>query len=271
MSYIRQSAFEHRFWLQVMGDHAIFMLHTLSPTETEYIQKVQYFIQCYDQLLEQARRMDQATAEQWKELARHAHGLTEQFRGLKLEMISDHLECDINIGLPPSFLNHMVNELEEYLRVLQYLVRGEQVPYFHPVHHHNVWLLDAAGHAAAVQAELDPTEKKWAESAEAFEKTFEDFYIKAQEMAGFLRARHDLFPALQQFNKETSLEIALFYNFLKELEEMRLECRKLGTLMPLMADHMAREECYYLIKLHEIDPENVKKTTCDPTQPRVKV
>ena len=38
--------------------------------------------------------------------------------------------------------------------------------------------------------------------------------------------------------------------------------------MPLMADHMVREECYYLLKLHEVDPESVRLADCDPTKPR---
>lgn len=32
--------FEHRFWLQVLGDHARFIFDTLSPQETEEIRKV---------------------------------------------------------------------------------------------------------------------------------------------------------------------------------------------------------------------------------------
>jgi len=269
LSYPKTSFFEHRFWLQILGDHARFIFHTLSPSEAENIQKAHHFLQLSDHLLEQARKMEAASTEKWMELSHHAYALAEQFRFFKLTLISDHLECKVKIGLPPTFINHMVNEIEEYMRLLQYLVRGEISPKLHPVHHHNLWLLDAIGHAASIQSELDPTEKKLAETAKNFEQTFQSFYLKAREMAGFIRARQDLFPALQTFNKEASLEIELFYCFLRELEEMRLECTHLGTLMPLMADHMAREECYYLIKLHEIDPDNVKLTSCDPTQPRV--
>jgi hypothetical protein len=36
-----------------------------------------------------------------------------------------------------------------------------------------------------------------------------------------------------------------------------------------MADHMAREECYYLMKLAE-STEVVKAPYCDPTKPRTK-
>jgi hypothetical protein len=268
LDFCKMSLFEHRFWLQILGDHARFIFETLSPNEAENIHLAHHFIQSSDHLLEQARKMDAAPKEKWMELAHHAYGLADQLRNYKLKLISDLLDCEVKIGLPPTFINHMVNEVEEYMRVLSYLVRGEPSPKLHPVHHHNLWLLDAAGHAAALQSELDPVEKKLAKQAKEFEKTFEHFYIKAKEMAGFIRARQDLFPALQQFNKETSLEIDLFYCFLQELEEMRLDCRALGTLMPLMADHMAREECYYLLKLHEVDPENVKISSCDPTKPR---
>ncbi|GAB6889346.1 DUF2935 domain-containing protein [Geobacillus stearothermophilus] len=40
-----------------------------------------------------------------------------------------------------------------------------------------------------------------------------------------------------------------------------------GMQSPLMADHMAREECYYLQKLAETTGE-VKAPACDPTKPR---
>lgn len=53
-----------------------------------------------------------------------------------------------------------------------------------------------------------------------------------------------------------------------ELEELELNNQALGTFAPLMADHMSREECYYLKKLAEsvkLDPPD-----CDPAMPRLK-
>ena len=58
-------------------------------------------------------------------------------------------------------------------------------------------------------------------------------------------------------------------SFLKEIEEMRISKRALGTLMPLMADHMFREECYYLTQFSM--KTNVSKPPCDPTAPRLEV
>lgn len=269
MDYREVNDFEHRFWLQILGDHARFILDSLAPSETETIQETHQFLQHFDHLLEEARKMQGASNERWLELSQQAQPLAEHFRQFKLKLINRQLDCKIKIGLSPTFINHMVNEIEEYLRILTFLSQGQVPPLVHPVHHHNLWLLDAAGHAATIESEVDPTEKKIAKQAQEFEQSFEQFFIKAKEMTGFIRARQDLFPALQRFNQEASLEIKLFYNFLEELEEMKLDCRSLGSLLPLMVDHMSREECYYLIKLHEVDPKNVVASPCDPTKPRI--
>lgn len=62
------------------------------------------------------------------------------------------------------------------------------------------------------------------------------------------------------------MEMKLFQIFLHELEEMRMNNELLGVLTPLMADHMSREECYYLMKLSEVS--DVKTPDCYPTRPR---
>jgi hypothetical protein len=59
-----------------------------------------------------------------------------------------------------------------------------------------------------------------------------------------------------------------FKEFLEQIKSERLTARLLGTLMPLMADHMAREECYYLTKLSE-SAKGVRKPDCDPARQRI--
>ncbi|WP_391207155.1 DUF2935 domain-containing protein [Psychrobacillus sp. L4] len=76
--------------------------------------------------------------------------------------------------------------------------------------------------------------KKLKEKEQQFIKDWEDFYLKAIELAGFLRANVERFPALDKFHGDI------------ELEEMNIKNEALGTFIPLMADHMAREETYFL-------------------------
>lgn len=201
------------------------------------------------------------------QLNQQAYQQANEIRKFKLELIKEHLIGHISIHLTPGFINHMVNEVEEYIRVLEYLTTGKVPPISHEVHHHLLWLMDAAGHAGAINDTLDGSEQKLKKKTHEFTKTFNDFYLKAVEMAGFLRTYVQEFPALERFNHQAEIEMKVFKEFLRELEELELQGAVLDTFSALMADHMAREECYYLIKLAESSGLEMPK--CDPTKPRV--
>lgn len=261
----RSSAlFEHRFWLQVLGDHSRMLLDQLSPKEQKEVKKAQYFIPIFDQLLNQARQ--DLPDKELQALTNSAKKYAEEIRQFKLHLIRRHLTEKIAIGFPPTFINHMVNEVEEYLRILEFLIKGTVPPPMHPIHHHLVWLLDAAGHSAGIAGDLDMVEKKLKKQSEKFSMTFEQLYIKAVEVAGYMRTSLQSFPALNRFNQEVEVEILVFQQFLRELEAMELQQTVLSTLAPLMLDHMAREECYYLTKLAQVNA--APPPPCDPTKPR---
>ncbi|UUZ80033.1 DUF2935 domain-containing protein [Paenibacillus sp. P26] len=231
MSYPASALFEHRFWLQVLGDHARFIREALSTREQEEVERAKAFVHVMDALLERARSAPEGEA--LRSLNQEADQRAKELRDFKLHLLRRHLIGTISIGLPPTFLSHMVNELEEYLRVLGYLLSGQPAPVFHDVHHHLVWPQDAYGHAASIASDLDMTEKRLIEMAQTFDQHFRDFYLKAVELAGYLRTNLKQFPALTRFNKEVELEMVLFRQFLHELEELRMGKEALGTLSPL--------------------------------------
>jgi hypothetical protein len=264
-AYEQDALQEHRFWLQILGDHARFILSSLGSMELAEIKAATFFKQVFDQLLEQSRR--DLSGKELMQLSEHANQYARQMRAFKLDLMREHLMGTITISLTPTFINHMVNELDEYLRILAALLTDNTTPLNHPVHHHLLWLLDATGHAETIAMTLDPTEKKLIHASDDFAKCFSEFYMKAVEMAGYLRTNLEQFPALHRFNKQVELEMLLFQEFLRELEEMELSVEVLGSFTPLMADHMFREECYYLTKLAQVT--EVKKPNCNPANPRV--
>ncbi|HEU4965675.1 MAG TPA: DUF2935 domain-containing protein [Bacilli bacterium] len=263
-TYVEAALFEHRFWLQILGDHCRFIKGSLSVTEEEELQRVLMLQHVFDTYLERARR--HLSPAEVQALSRDALQAAQELRTFKLHLLTRHLSGKIMLHLSPTFLNHMVNELEEYLRLLDSLVQGELPPRFHAVHHHLLWLPDASGHAGAVHDMTDAVEKDVRKKAQEFTKLFDELYFKSIEVANYMRTHLRDFPALARLNAQSALEIAVFQNFLREVEEMRVTDELLGTLTVLMADHMAREECYYLTKLAQVsavdDPE------CDPTRPR---
>ncbi|ANB56229.1 hypothetical protein GFC29_909 [Anoxybacillus sp. B7M1] len=256
-----KARFEHRFWLQVLGDHARFIYEALAPVEKEDIATAYQFIQAFDRLL------GKTDSENWSQLTLAAEAEALRLREFKLHLIRKHLLGQIKIHLSPTFLNHMVNELEEYLRLLSYFKANQMPPVSHELHHHLIWLLDAAGHAGIISSNLDDVEKSLKKKSKKYQKNFEAFYLKAVELTGYLRTNLSSFPALKKMNSDAALEIKLFQQFLQELEELELSAQALGTFTALMADHMFREECYYLMKLAE--SADLESPHCDPAKPRI--
>lgn len=261
----QEAIFEHQFWLQILGDHSRFLYNTLSPGEKNDIETAGQFIRIFDQLLEQSRQL--VDTSQLMELSKLAHQYSLNLRTFKLDLLERRLLGKVAIGLIPTFLNHMVNELEEYIRILDELIQGKPVPRYHAFHHDLLWLPDAAGHAASIAMDLDVVEQRLIKQSDAFEQHFNEFFLKAVELTGYLRTLNKQYPSIVQFHKDVNLEMIIFMKFLTEIEEMGLSERLLSRLNPLVPDHMFREECYYLMKLAqsgEITPPD-----CNPAKPRV--
>ncbi|MFC7685578.1 DUF2935 domain-containing protein [Ureibacillus sp. GCM10028918] len=244
--FFESAVFEHQFWLRILGDHSRFIHDSLYPSEQEDIAKATQFIQVFDYLYNDLNQQDESTILSYTNQVEEP---VNQLKAFKLSIIGRHITGEMKIHLTPSFVNHMVNELEEYQRIISYLKLGKVPPIFHELHHHLLWLIDASGHAGAINDRLDGVERRLKEKSQTFTKHFDHFYLKAVELTGFLRTNIHKFPALAKFNKDVELEMNLFKTFLNELEEMELNAESLGIFSALMADHMAREEQYYLMKL----------------------
>lgn len=263
-NFLNDALLENRFWLQVLGDHARFILNDLSPTETIKIQKAAYFIRVFDEVLEQARKP--LDIEALKEVTKKGLEYAKEIREFKLQIIEEHIIGKIKIGLPPTFLNHMVNEVEEYITVAEGIL-DNKIPRMNPLYHHLLWLPDATGHSFAIADNLDSTERKLRDMAMAFAMRFEDLYIKADEYEGYTRTSVKDFPALARLNEQVNEKIKMFMEFLMDVKELRVSKAALGTIMPLILDHMYREECYYLIKLSEVS--RIPQPDCNPAKPRL--
>jgi Domain of unknown function (DUF2935) len=248
-TFQEEALYELHFWLQILENHSQFIHDSLAPNERENIETANSFKEWFAQSF--AVSKEPVNEQQLYWLLEQTKNASEEIRNFKLQLLKDQLVGTIHISLTPTFINHMVNEVEEAIRLFSYLEEGQKPPAVHPLHHDLLWLLDAAGHAGAIDANLDLVEKQLKKDSRDFTKEWEDFYLKAVELAGFLRTNVTKFPALDRFHDDIQLEMELFKTFLRELEEMGLKKESLGTLTPLMADHMAREESYYLLKLAE--------------------
>lgn len=257
---------EHNFWLQVLGDHSRFILNALSPRETYFIKQAIRFIDLFDDLLKESTKP--IIDEKLHDLNYKAYSAAMEIRELKLNILSKQIEEKININIPPTFINHMINELEEYICILNDLIKGN-ISITTDIHLHMLWLPDGVGHADSIASTLDMTQKELIKKSKEYSKLFTDLYLAILEYRGYTRTGICEFPALHKLNTDASYVMSCFKKFLKELEVGILEKEILATLSPLMTDHMFREECYYLTKLAMV--AGTKNPECDPTKPRIKV
>ncbi|TYP77453.1 DUF2935 domain-containing protein [Paenibacillus methanolicus] len=260
-----QAWFEHQFWLQILGDHARFILGALSSNEKRDIEQAESFKILFDDLLAQAR--ENGTGHSLEAISVEAYEAVTDLRKFKLDLLDHRLLNQVQLAMSPTFLNHMVNELDEYAKILQELLKGNNVPIYHPLHHDLLWLPDAAGHAAVIAIDLDPVEKRLMQKSMEFEKHFEQFYLKAIELTGYLRTMKKSYPSISKFHRDIEMEMNIFQAFLQEVEQLDLSAELLSRINPLIPDHMFREECYYLIKLAQSGA--FPPPSCNPAKPRI--
>jgi len=262
---LENTLMEHQFWLQIMGDHARFIFFSLYPKETMHLQRSQDFIISFDKILEHI--INTSDSNELDIITGQIYQLILQFREYKLFLLSLMLNSNVKIHLPPSIVNDMVNELDEYITIL-HLIQSKKQILFHPIHYHLIWLTDAIGHAATISASLDLAEKELIHELDLYEIQFSNLLLKASNMKGYLRTGLENFPSLNQLNRQAETLVSSFKYLLEDLRDLRMDGQILGNLSPLMADHMAREECYYLLNLSQTAGLK-KRSDCDPTRPRI--
>lgn len=258
--------FEHRFWLQILGDHSRFILNALAPSEEGFIKKANMFKIRFDKLLERSRSV--LTQENLNKLTIDSFDAANELRQFKLNILSNQIVNQIAFNLPPTFVNHMINELEEYLYILSHYINNTQLP-SNALHLHLLWLPDGAGHASYISSAVDMTEKDLIKMANIFSKYFENLYLKAIEFKGYTRTKLYDFPALNILNEDANMRMINFEEFLEKLKDGISQNEILGILNVLVPDHMFREECYYQIKLSKVS--SIVPPRCDPARPRVNV
>lgn len=265
--YAAASRFEHLFWLRIMRDHSGFLSGALPCSATDFRQQADCFTREFEGLLRQAFDLSDSPDPKWISLACGVQSAVESFGTFKLNLLAMSLRREIVLGLTPTFLNHMVNELEDYLMILHFLSKGQVPVAKNPVPLHLLWLKDGQGHAAYLACGLDYTDNDLIEEARHFEETFQTQHSEAVEYRGFLRTCLDLFPSLQRFNCRAAETMQDFHDYLENLSDLLREKKIKGTLEVPVVNHMMREECYYLHKLYLADPQSVSEPKCDPTRP----
>ncbi|MGE5629500.1 MAG: DUF2935 domain-containing protein [Caulobacteraceae bacterium] len=255
--FIRRSIYENTFWLQILQDHSRFMLTYFSHTEKADIAETQMFLEKLGEQYEKVRSSrDQISEGEMEEINDESHSLAFEFVGYQQHLLDRKLVYDVILNMSPDLLEHMIREGSEFIRQLEQ-IKAELEPdrVRHAMHQNKLWISDAAAHAALIKCSLDETEKELSKRAEGFETDFQDLFIKSYELKKMLRPAYKDIPAVAFLNEQNMCKIKAFLTYLDMIKELVEEKKVLSELIPLIPDHMIREEHYYINKLKEAHPE----------------
>jgi hypothetical protein len=155
------------FWVTVMRDHTDFFLRGLSGKEEELIKNTEYFKDSWNSIEnELSKIMDKTIQSLSPTLINNIYSTLVDFINFKEYLLKQSLICKIEINIPPTFLNHTINEANEFYRELDILHTNTRLNATEEnTHLHKIWLLDNYGHADSIDFGLDFSEKELKEEA----------------------------------------------------------------------------------------------------------
>lgn len=248
--------FEYAFWLQILGDHATFIDEALASTETKDLATAKTLRRLSDELRARLVRNE--------DIKQAVISFVADVKLFKREILARQIAGKIKINMTPTVVNHMLNELEEFEQIVTGRMPCSKIPKDSALRYHKLWLTDSAGHSEWLMKLMDPTslqdlepegKKSFYHKLKSFKKCFHKMHGITDEFMGYIRTGLFTFPALDKLNADAALKAQLFTNLLEELKEMFGQKALLGSVTPLLVDHMIREECYYLFKLLRYMPK----------------
>ena len=255
---------EHRFWLQIFGDKARFILNDLSPNDTEKIAESREFIDLFDDLLGQAR---QALSEGRLDiLNRHAFRAAQDFRKFILHIILLQISGNPIISMAPAILNVYVNETEQYMNILASFMENEENMY-NSITESITWMMNLYMGTVRIEQSIGISFVEFSVQARNYAHDFLILYLRAYIMKGFLRTGAKNLPALDQLNDDVQKKITEYAEFIVKLINLSKKRQFFGRITLLDLDSTYRQLCYFMTRLSAVS--RIKAPVCDPASPRL--
>lgn len=249
---------EHLFWLEVLQDHAYFVRDHLAVTEKDYIETAHRYIQLFQDLLNQLNRLSPTVQSQdaaQVEFSKNALTVAQGYYEFEGALQSLRIDNKVNLNLSPTYLNGTLAENREYLRILSYLVKGNEPTPLGLVDLMDLWLEDQLGHAVLFQNMLDPIEIGASRQADVYISNYQAFIVQNHHIKGYLKFKQPGFARQREFAStvgRVTLEMSqLIYTMVHKYRENKL----LNKTTLRFLEHHFPETCYFIKKLSYYAPE----------------
>ena len=249
---------EHLFWLEILQDHAIFVRDHLSVIERKEISIAEGFNQSFQGLLNNLKQMNPTlsyTSSDMTAFAKQAYAVSYEYYRFEGQMQNLRIKNEINLNLSPTYLNGTLNENQEYLRLLSYLVNGQQPVRQRLDHLLDLWLEDQLGHIILLRNLIDPIELSVERQSDLYAQRFQMFILQNHHVKGFLRFTEQGFPRQTELALEVGKTVIEMNQYIRSVVEKYKGNRILNKTTLRFLEHHFPETCYFIKKLAEFAPE----------------
>lgn len=262
---------EHSFWLEMLQDHAYFVRDGLPANETEYVKIAKQFIAFYDDLLGNLQSIPRQAGYQDSQMidfSRKAWKVAKNYYDFEGTLQSLRIDNKINLNLSPTYLNGTLSENQEYLRILSYLVQGQEPVRLSATQLMDLWLEDQLGHAVLFENLLDPIEVGANLAAQEFKRRFQLYIVQNHHLKNYLRVKQPGFARQQEFIYEVGMTTLEMNQFIKNMVGKYKENTLLSKSNLRFLEHHFPETCYFLAQLSYYEPRlQTKVGNCSLSKP----
>lgn len=247
---------EVKFWLKIMAEHAAFIKSGLPCDKEDLIDEAQSFYQEFEALSVRAERLP--NDKKFMELVNDSQCLLKEFYTFKRNLLHCMLECKLSGYNFPLLLDHMAREAEYFMRLLDKIKNGKTALSGSAKAQENVfWLRIMADHAKFISHLLDPSERNLIDTANGFSQEFDNLYLQGRDFSSMLQG-HPEVASFKRFLQDVRAAVLRIRDFNRAAEEMIEECRLVGLIPALLADHLRREADHFLLILAMMEKGVVK-------------
>ena len=231
---------EHAFWLHILEDHIHFMKDALLDTEqswkTTLDKQLTDWKHLYDSMSENV------------EYAQHALNWSKELHRIKRDLLYGRVTNTVEIRLKPTFISHMIRELNIYIFILEEYIESGKVPKLVNIDHHDTWALDAHGHLQILLNHIDPVEDLIRKRVKESKGELHSIWMKTLEFMDYIRQIGE-FEGLKQLDLEAIDGTKRYLALISELTDLYDKELIESDLTTRMLNHMYDEQSYYLKKL----------------------
>ncbi|WP_123039471.1 DUF2935 domain-containing protein [Cohnella candidum] len=260
---------EHRFWIEVLQDHAYFVFEALSPADTKPIAAAAAYIQEFGAKLEELQRLNPQLGPAEPDMIRFARSvqpLSNGYYRFEGQLQALRLQNRITLDLSPTYLNGTLSENAEYDRLLASYAAGVQPEPLPQTDLVDLWLEDQLGHASLLLNYIDVAEVGWIERIREYVQTFAALMVKQRQIKRYLRFVEPGFPVEKQFAVEIITAVNGFAELVRQVVALYLTDRVSNKFTLRFVEHHFPETCYFLRKMTLYAPE-VPVAPCSLTKP----